>query len=175
MQINSLSSTNNYSRPSFGMAKLTQRGQDVARRFISDIPEFVDTKCYKKPRILNSLLKKYAKGADVRLDRFFRAGTTPYASNNKKFIDKQITGFRSKWAIKSFLKKNSSVSDDTVTLNEKGENLVDQLLRLFDVNISNPEVSSKQGKKILDLIEPYLSTDELVDRSTVVTNKAFSK
>jgi len=175
MQINSLSSNANYSRPSFGMAKLTQRGEAAARRFISDFPEFIDTRSYKKTNMLKSLLKKYTKGADIDLGRFFEAGTTVYPNNNEKFIKKQIIGMRSRGTIKKFLKRNSTISDDAVTLNEKGTNLVSQLLNLFDKNISNPEVSSKQGRKILELIEPYLTTDELADRSTIVTNRAFSR
>lgn len=173
MQISPLN--NNIQRQSFGMAKLTTKGEEAARTFVDALPDFLDTRCYHK-NLLKPLLKKGSATLETDLVELFQAGNTVYPFNNKLFIKKQISGFGAKGAIAKFLKRETTGTTDGVpTLSTKGQTLIDELLRLFDTNVSNPEVSSAQGKKILNIVSPYVPTDVLIPRSSVVSNKIFSK
>lgn len=170
-----ISAVNNNKNQSFGMAKLTTKGEEAARTFVSTLPDFIDTTCYHK-NVLKPLLKKGSATLETDIVELFQAGNTNYPFNNSLFINKQIFGFRAKSVINKFLKRETTgVVDGVSTLSPKGQTLVDELLRLFDANISNPEVKSSKGKKILDIVAPYVPTDVLVPRSSVVTNKLFTK
>lgn len=176
MRVNSFSNSNSYSAsPSFGMAKLTQKGTEAATNLLGSLPHYVDTACYSKKGLLSKLIRQAKKG-DVDFVEFFRAGVTDFPYNNKLFAKKQILPFFSKRAIKGFLKKQSGSADGGFdSLSDKGQQLVVELANFFDKNLSNPEISSKDGKKILNLIEPYIPTDQFAPRSAIVTSKKLAK
>lgn len=177
MRVNSLSGSNcNYSSksPSFGMAKLTQKGTEAVTNLLGTLPQYVDTTCYSKKGLLKGLIKK-SKKVDVNFTEFFRAGNTEFPYNNKLFAKKQILPMRSMHAIKRFLKKQSGSEGGFDSMSDKGKELVIELINLFDKNLSNPELSSKEGRKILNLVEPYIQTDEFAARSAIVSSRKLAK
>lgn len=165
MQVNSISNYS-YNQPSFGMAKLTAKGREVAGEFLEAIPEFMSSKAYTKKNLLKSTLK--AKSVSPKaLEKLFSFADTPFADKNAQFVKKQIlppTGYRT---IKKYLAKSP---DSPVS-----QTLTTSLQKVFDDNISNPQVTSKQGKKILDLIKDLMPTEELTKRLAVISDRIFSK
>lgn len=165
MQINNINT-----QPSFGMARLTKKGRTLVNQTYGNIPHFID-KTFSKKNELARLLKSNPEQG--KISDFFKGGISDYALINSKFYKSQIGTISGKHQIKKFLKIKSSKNPQNLA--DTGLELKDQLLAFFDKNISNEQISAKQGKKILTLIEPYVKIDEFAKRNTIVTDKLFSK
>lgn len=182
MQINYTSN-----QPNFGMARLTAQGKTAARAFVDNLPIYTDARVYKKKNIFEKLLNSVSKGnaQGSNIDEFLRQGQTTYATLNRQFVDKQLLTLRGKSSIKRFLKadhknlaKNITEQSQTLpenALSETGEMLVKSLLEVFDSNISNPEISARKCKGILNMIKKYLPFDDFAKRSAVVSERFLSR
>lgn len=177
MQVNSV---NYNSNPSFGMAKLTKRGAEFVRANIGELNKFVDPTPYKTrnllPKILNDVKAEKLGGKDI--SAFFDAANTAFQDANAKFVKNQVTTMSAGYAIDSFIKKGTPIDKktgklETAKATENVKTLVGELKKLFDINVSNPDVSAKDGKKILNHIQGFLSNEEIASRHSAITNKTF--
>ncbi len=185
MQVKLEQTKNLKTQTSFGMAQLTKRGQCAARKFIAELPEFADQRVYTKKNILRALLsnKKKPVSADEITD-FFTLGDTQFTDKNAQFIKKQILTLTGQSRIKKFLKDEHIKASKVIPSNrqncansttERGMALIEGIKGIFDKNINNPDVSSKKGAKILDLIRDYLGIEEHTQRAAVVKDRLYSK
>ncbi len=174
-------------QPNFGMARLSAQGKIAARAFVDDLPKFTDARVYKKKnmfkKLLNSVLKGTAQSSNI--DEFLKQGQTTYATLNRQFVDKQLLTLGGRSSIKRFLNadhqnaakiiadKTQKVPEDA--LSDTGTALVKSLLAIFDSNISNPEISARKCKSILNMINKYLPVDEFAKRTAVVSEKFLSR
>lgn len=174
-------------QPNFGMARLTSQGKTAARAFVDNLPIYTDARAYKKKNMLKKLLNSVSKGnaQSSNIDEFLKQGQTTYATLNRQFVDKQLLTLRGKSSIKRFLNadhknlaKNITEQSQTLpenALSETGERLVKSLLEIFDSNISNPEISAKKCRGILNMIKKYLPFDDFAKRSAVVSERFLSR
>ena len=181
MNINTINSSSRNSQ-TFGMAKLTNKGVALANDVLGSVTKYADSKVYQKKNMLKKLLNKINKDPNLNpaseLSDFFANGKTEYALNNQLFIKKQILPIFSQMKIKSFLKADSAVakkSHSSELLTEKGKALTGEMLDMFDQNIANERVSSKKGRKILDLVKPYVDSQEISKRVGIISDKYFAK
>lgn len=185
MQV-SFQSSKVQSQPSFGMAQLTKKGQIAAKRFVTELPQFADQEVYVRKNILKKLLSpKNEQLTPQAITDFFAYGDTQFTDKNAQFVKKQILPITGQTRIRNFLQQehakaanilqenNGKVYSTTTT--ENGMALIEGIKDLFDKNINNPEVSSKKGAKMLDLIKQYLGTEEHIQRAAVVTDRMYSK
>ena len=170
MKINSISN-----QPKFGMAKLTQKGQQLVSQTYGQVPQFID-KTFSKKNQLSKLLASKPQAGDITA--FFSGGLSDYAIVNSRFYKSQIGTFLGRHQIKKFLNANVDEAAQTGTnkvLNPIGEELKTQLIKFFDKNISNEGISAKQGKKVLSLVEPYMEVGHYATRNSIISDKIFSK
>ncbi len=162
--------------PSFGMAKLTEKGKEVVTKTLGSIPTFESDVIYTKKNVLAKMLKKFKKtpvSADEIKD-VFKAGMTDSSFQNKMFAKKQLLTMDGQRTIKSFLKKQSKAAGDAGNT-EVGNALVNSVVSFFDRNISNEMISAKQGKAILDTVKKQAESSKISERLSIVTDKIFSK
>ena len=182
MQINHTNKQQN-----FGMARLTSQGKAAARAFIEQLPQYTDARVYKKKNMFGKLLYSVSKGSaqSSSIDEFLKQGQTTYATLNRQFVDKQLLTLRGKSSIKRFLNADHKNLARNITeqsqalpenaLSETGLKLVKSLLDIFDSNISNPEISARKCRGILNMIKKYLPFDDFAKRSAVVSERFLSK
>lgn len=185
MQVNFQSASYAQNQPSFGMAKLTRRGEEVAKRFIGELPQYAKQEVYVKKNVLKGIIKESQKsGLDPRrISCFFSYGSTQFGDKNAQFVQKQLLPRTGTSTIKSFLAADhrqavamlENPKAPANALTESGTVLVDSIKEVFDRNINNPQLSSKKGKKVLDIIKNYLSPEEFAERLAVLSDKLFSK
>lgn len=168
MQVNF--NTNLNSRPSFGMAKLTDKGKKVVESVMGSVPKLGSDFVYTEKNILPNMLKKKEFVPPEKISGFFKLGLTNSSFLNKKFAQNQLLTSQSQRAIKSFLKKQDKIGD-SLTANA----LVDSVVQFFDKNISNEMISAKDNKKILDTVKEYVEPEKLYERLAIVSDKIFSK
>ena len=173
MQINSIKNFKN-NQPHFKMARLTEKGAILAQQTYNQIPEFLD-KTISKRNELSKILKSGVQEGSI--ENFFQGGLSDFAIVNSQFYKKQLSSFSARHNIKKFLKANADNNKTSLVknLNAIDLELKNQLLDFFDKNIGNENISARQGKKVLSLIEPYMQVDEFAKRNAIVTDKLFSK
>ena len=186
MQVSFQPAVKTQNQPSFGMAKLTKKGQAAAKHFVGKLPQFVDDSVYTRKNLLKRILKgKTGEVTPQKIADFFEYSDTQFADKNAQFIKKQILPLTGRAKIKSFLadehlkavkvlrENNQKVSSADTT--EAGMALIDSIRNAFDLNINNPQVSAKKGKQMLDLIKDFLGTEEHIQRAAVVSDKLYAK
>lgn len=181
MNINTINSNYRNSQ-SFGMAKLTAKGMELADNVLGSVTKYNDSKVYQKKNMLKKLINKVSKDSNLdaasEFSTFFANGKTEYALNNQLFVKKQILPITGQMKIKSFLEADSTKAkktDASKQLTATGEALTGQLLDIFDKNVANERISSKKGRKILDLVKPYVDSQEVSKRIGIVSDKFFAK
>lgn len=177
--------TNNYSKPTFGMATLTKQGTEVAKQFMDEIPNLTDGGALVvknlTPKFLRGVTSESGPKAGQLLEDFFKQGTSNFKINNEAFVKKQILPAKSYRAIKNFLKWQCQDATpkraklDTTKQTEKGKMLIDHLIGIFDKNIANDRLSRKECQKILKLAEPYMQASEVAPRIAVTSSKLYSR
>lgn len=179
MQVNLQTQCRRCAQPSFGMAKLTQRGLDAAKDFISDLPTYSNDKLYSKPRVLKSFLKgKQGVITPDSIKEIFSHGQTSFADKNAEFVNKQIMSLTSRKTINKFLKsegRNIGDSGNLDMMSENGKALVGSIMDLFDKNVANKRVSRTKGVAMLDLIKKYIDPEAHSKRAALVMDKLYSK
>ena len=183
MQVNF--QTSKVPQTSFGMARLTQKGELAAKRFITkNLTSFASQAPYNQKNILLSILNENTKVKDI--ENFFTFAMTPFGDKNATFIKKQLMPLSARNRIKKFLTQDHNAAAQkflqenrkpasSTLLGEKGEALINSILDTFDTNINNEYVSRKNGKKMLDTIKRYLTTEEHVPRTAIMTDKIYTK
>ena len=162
--------------PSFGMAKLTEKGREVVTKTLGSVPTFESDVIYTKKDVLAKMLKKFKKSpvSPDEIRDVFQAGMTDSSFQNKMFAKKQLLTRNGQGAIKSFLKAQSKAAGDTGNT-EVGNALIDSVVGFFDRNISNEMISAKEGKMILDTVKTQADASKVSERLSIVTDKMFSK
>ncbi len=173
----------NTANTSFGMAKLTRKGNEIVRQLVSqDIPVYASLKPYTTKNMLKKIIKA---GCNVdRLNEFMKNGTTCFQDKNAQFVNKQLMPITGRMSIIKFLAKDHNdavrtldiapVADNIPPLTAKGRALVDAILDVFDKNLSNPSISRKKGIKVLDLIKPYINSKDHINRMAILSDKLYS-
>lgn len=169
-----------HNNPSFGMAQLTKKGEAIAKHIVHDkFINFVNQAPYSKANLLAESLQPDFDPHFI--NRICNSGTTRFADKNAQFVDKQLLTLKSRFKIKSFLRAEHSKaistaqSGELTKLTENGQALVDSILRVFDSNISNPNISRKKCLKLLDIIKGYIPTEEHLKRVALLVDKFYVK
>ena len=171
---------------SFGMAKLTTKGQELAKQVLN--VDFIDfaklQQPYTKKGMLEDLISKREHDPD-KIKKLFKFATTEFEDKNAEFIRMQILPFNTRRKIKQYLAKDhaqcaamtgfNTDKNQCLCLTEFGTAIVENLLNVFDVNVSNRLVSKNDGIKILDLLRDYIHVDTLLKRTGILTDKAYTK
>lgn len=184
MRIQAQTGVNINKQPSFGMAKLTQKGEELAKRYISqDLQQFISQKPYQKRNMLAKLLRRNPNTDTIQ--NLFSYGMTEFGDKNVQFVNMQLTPLTGRLRIKSYLSKESKKAlngaftqgnGTTIdTLTEEGKSLVNSILALFDANIANPQMSKKKGLRVLDMIKNYMDSDQHIKRAAILSDKIYSK
>ena len=183
MQVNF--QTSKVPQTTFGMARLTQKGENAAKRFITkNLTDFTDQAPYTTKNILKKMLS--ANTSTNIIEDFFSYSTTTFGDKNAQFIKKQLTPLSARRKIKSFLEREHSIAAQkflqenkkpasSTLLTDKGNVLVNSILETFDTNLNNEYVSRSSGKKMLDTIKKYITTEEHVPRTAIMTDKLYTK
>ena len=158
---------------SFGMAKLTERGQQAISPWcVSENIVYENDMPYTKKDLLAKTLNK--KGVTIdHIEDFMSKGATTSFLKNKLFIEKQLLTSSGQKTIKTYLKNQAKLSK-TGEMTQKGQVLVDNVIKVFDVNLPNPLLSAKDGKAMLDMVKKYADPVEISKRLSVVSDKIFS-
>ncbi|MBR1976690.1 hypothetical protein IKA15_00245 [bacterium] len=177
--------TNIYAKPSFGMAQLTEIGENAVKDYQGELKESKQGGPYSTKNMTLEILKEATdpkdKSADEILDNFFKYGSGPFDGDNATFVEMQILPTTSYHSLKKFLKGQH---EDAVKLKEGadykaqtplGEKVIENLVKIFDQNINNMHLSRKQCKDILSLAEPYMEPSAVAPRALVVSGKLYSK
>lgn len=177
--------TNNYAQPSFGMAKLTKKGAEVAKQFLGDIPKLADggalTVKNMTPDVIRAAKNSKASEASEIVGDFFERGTSNFGIDNAAFVKKQILPAKSYHTLKSFLKAQCKEATpkkggmDTTKQTALGKQVVGNLVEIFDKNIANDNLSRKQCQKVLKLAEPYMEASDVAPRIAVTSSKLYAK
>lgn len=177
--------TNSYAKVSFGMAKLTPRGEKAVKEYQGELQATTKGGPYSTKNmtaeVLQEAIDAKEKDAGEIIDRFFKYGAGDFDADNATFAEMQILSTKSYHTLKTFLKdqhkdavKRNSKAGETA-LTPIGTKVVENLVMIFDKNISNRHLSRKQCKDILSLAEPYMEPSKVAPRSLVVSGKLYSK
>lgn len=144
--ISKLSGAASYS-PSFGLAKLSEVGSQVAATFGHPSNSYVNGDLYKR----QNLFDDSALANEIQSGQSFTKlcddyGCTKFAMANAAFINSQIIGKKSAKAL------NLVPSDEL----QKG------LTKLYYANYDNPELSKRNTKALLKLLKSTMAPDEYV-------------
>ena len=177
--------TNSQVKPSFGMAKLTKQGAEVAKQFLGELPELAKGGALSVKNMTPKILEAAgeAKGAEAAriAGDFFEKGASKFEIDNATFVKKQILPIRSHHSIKNFLKSQCKEANakkggmDVSKQTALGKEVIGKLVEIFDKNIASEELSRRQCQKVLKLAEPYMEASEVAPRVTVVSGKLYSK
>lgn len=180
MKVNSI---NTQAHPSFGMAKLTQKGRKMAQTHIGDkFKTFAKQTPYTKRNVLKKMLTEGQEWPAI--SDFFKYGCTCFEDKNAQFIKKQILPITGRRTISRLLKEDSAqaakslgtnVSNtEALPLSNGGKLFVEALLDVFDTNIGNTKVPKKNGLKFLDLIKQYITPEQHISRAAILSDKMYS-
>ena len=129
------------STPAFGLAKLNERGKVTADSFGYQRNQFLNDRLFEK----QGLFKKAAISQELAAGKTFmdictEYGCSPMAGANASFIETQILTRKGESAIKGI---------DPAAVQEG-------LMKLYDHNYDNPELSLNSTKALLDKIKDSL-------------------
>jgi len=128
--------------PSFGMARLNQKGKDICDELEISRNYFLNPNMYKSAGLFQkpAIIKELGK---MPLDSICeKYGCSNNAESNAKFIKTQIL----KTNLKKLPVENSEISDS--------------LVKLYEHNFDNPELSKKDTEKLLSMVEDNMSLTE---------------
>lgn len=137
------------SSPSFGFAKLNELGRESADSFEMQENTFLDPSMFKKasffasgPAILGKL-KNGENFTDICRDY----GCSKNAKTNAEFIKTQIINRGANYYFHKYVEE---------------EELSDALLSLYEYNYDNPELSTKDTRKLLELSRYSMESSEYI-------------
>ncbi len=145
-RVNSSPSVN--SNPSFGMARLNSKAREAAESYGFTLHSYLDGRMFERPSFFatdSMLSQKLAEGADfVKLCELY--GCSNDGARNAQFIENQVLNKKS---VNALMKLPEEV-------------YIKGMTTLYDRNYDNPSLSVYSTEELLERVNAFMSTDELV-------------